>query len=222
MKTAYVYKWTHIPTLKWYVGSRTGKKAHPDDGYICSSLLVKPMVQSNPTEWKREIIEVGTPDEMYNLETEILQLVDARNDPRSFNKTNNKGLSRTDKTGSVHSEESKRKMKEAAKHKIPRKNFNHSEESKQKISLGLIGRVFSPEHKARIGLVHKNKIVSEETKQKLRNSRPDAHGENNPMFGIKQSDETKEKIRQKALGRKRSPESIAKGLQTRLEKKRTL
>jgi hypothetical protein len=38
---AYVYKWTHIPTSKWYVGSRTAPGCHPDDGYICSSKLIK-------------------------------------------------------------------------------------------------------------------------------------------------------------------------------------
>lgn len=31
--TAYVYRWTHIPTGKWYVGSRTAKGSHPNDGY---------------------------------------------------------------------------------------------------------------------------------------------------------------------------------------------
>lgn len=26
--TAYVYRWAHIPTEKWYVGSRTAKGSH--------------------------------------------------------------------------------------------------------------------------------------------------------------------------------------------------
>ena len=33
---AFLYKWTHIPTQKWYVGSRTAVGCHIDDGYICS------------------------------------------------------------------------------------------------------------------------------------------------------------------------------------------
>jgi hypothetical protein len=44
---AYLYRWTHIPSQKWYVGSRTGKGCHPDDGYICSSKIVKPMITEN-------------------------------------------------------------------------------------------------------------------------------------------------------------------------------
>jgi len=84
----YVYKWTHLPTLNWYVGSRSQDKSHPGDGYICSSLIVKPMVLSKPWEWRREIIATGTKQEMRELEIEILQLFDARNDPKSFNRSN--------------------------------------------------------------------------------------------------------------------------------------
>jgi hypothetical protein len=88
MQQSYVYKWTHSPTLMWYVGSRTSKKSHINDGYLCSSKTVKPLIQKNPQEWHREIICVGTPKEMRLLETEILSTVDARNDGRSFNQHN--------------------------------------------------------------------------------------------------------------------------------------
>ena len=88
---AYVYKWTHIPTLKWYVGSRTGRNCHPEDGYICSSKRIKPLILKNKHEWKREIIGTGSPEEMVILEGEILQLFDAKNDLRSFNGHNNTG-----------------------------------------------------------------------------------------------------------------------------------
>jgi len=92
MTQAYVYKWTHLPTLKYYVGSRTAKKAHINDGYICSSRTVKPMILANPIEWERTILAVGTPEEMFEFETEILTTFDCRNDKRSFNKHNNDGL----------------------------------------------------------------------------------------------------------------------------------
>lgn len=88
---AFVYKWTHLPTMKWYVGSRWAKGCHPDDGYICSSEEVEPLIKSNPNDWVRNIIAVGEPQSMYDLESEILQTVDAKNDPRSFNKHNNDG-----------------------------------------------------------------------------------------------------------------------------------
>jgi len=85
MDTAYVYKWTHLPTLMWYIGSRTSKKAHPNDGYITSSKIVKAKIKVHPTEWKREIIEIGDPVSMYNLEQELLGLSEAWTDRRSFN-----------------------------------------------------------------------------------------------------------------------------------------
>lgn len=88
MEQAYVYKWTHMPTLEWYVGVRYAKNCHPNDGYICSSKIVKPMVEQHPEEWARTIIDVGTAIDMRQLEKDILELTDAKNNPRSFNQNN--------------------------------------------------------------------------------------------------------------------------------------
>ena len=99
MTLAYVYKWTHLPTMKYYIGSRTSKGCHPNDGYTCSSKSIKPLIEKNPQEWQRTIIATGDPNEMYKLETDILQTFDCANDPRSFNKHNNNFKFRYDKTG---------------------------------------------------------------------------------------------------------------------------
>jgi hypothetical protein len=88
----YVYKLTHTPSLKWYVGSRTAKKCHPQDGYMGSSKVVSQLVKSNPSEWEKTIVATGSKEEMLELETEILQTLDAKNDKRSFNQHNNDGL----------------------------------------------------------------------------------------------------------------------------------
>jgi hypothetical protein len=77
--------------MKWYVGSRTRKNCHPIDGYICSSKRVKPMILENPSDWRREILATGTQEDMIFLETEILNLFDAKNDVRSFNAHNGDG-----------------------------------------------------------------------------------------------------------------------------------
>lgn len=117
MTQAYVYKWTHIPTMKWYIGSRTAKNSHVNDGYICSSRVVKPLIEEHPNEWIRTIVGVGTVDEMYQLETEILQLFDAKNDPRSFNRSNNehpRGATYGMKN-KTHSSETRKKMSLSAK-----------------------------------------------------------------------------------------------------------
>ena len=78
MKNCYVYKWIHKPSLMWYVGSRTAKNAHLDDGYICSSKTVKPLILAAPNDWQRQILAIGDAEEMRQLETEILTSVDAK------------------------------------------------------------------------------------------------------------------------------------------------
>ena len=89
--SSFVYKWTYLPTMNWYIGSRTAKGCHQDDGYLCSSRVVKPMLLENISDWEREIIATGSPQEMRELEAEILDLVDAKNDPGSFNQHNGDG-----------------------------------------------------------------------------------------------------------------------------------
>ena len=146
---AYVYKWTHLPTLMWYIGSRTRKGCHPDDGYKGSSKYVTPLINANPEEWSKEIIATGTPDEMYDLETEILQLFDAKNDDRSYNYHNN----------------------DSAINGLCNKGRKATDEAKKNISNALKGRVKSPEHLANIGLAQRGKPKSDTCKAKIKVAR---------------------------------------------------
>jgi hypothetical protein len=104
---AYLYRWTHIPSQKWYVGSRTGKGCHPDDGYICSSKIVKPMITENKNEWHREVLVIGEPLYIRELESQYLSSVDAKNDFMSFNFHNGDGKFTT--TGRIEPEDAKKK-----------------------------------------------------------------------------------------------------------------
>jgi hypothetical protein len=76
----------------WYVGSRTAQGCHINDGYICSSKIIKENIQARSAEWVREIVFTGTVEEVLEFETMILQLSDAKHDLRSFNKHNNDGI----------------------------------------------------------------------------------------------------------------------------------
>lgn len=105
---AYVYKWIHIPTEKWYIGSRTRAGSHPEDGYYCSSKTVKPLILANPKEWKREIIATGSPADMFALETKLLQDSNAKHDSKSFNQHNNDRS--PVRTGIPHTQKSIEKM----------------------------------------------------------------------------------------------------------------
>jgi hypothetical protein len=91
MTQAFVYKWIHQPTGMWYIGSRTAKGCHTDDGYICSSTIVKPMIEEKPHEWKRTILETGTPQDMRKLESRLLRELNAKNNLMSFNRNNADG-----------------------------------------------------------------------------------------------------------------------------------
>ena len=91
MTQAFVYIWKNKRTFRWYLGSHTRKNCHPGNGYICSSKIVKPLIKQNPKEWERTIVEIGTPTEMLHLETELLEMLDAKHDRRSFNMHNGDG-----------------------------------------------------------------------------------------------------------------------------------
>jgi hypothetical protein len=183
--TAFVYKWTHLPSLKWYIGSRTRQNAHLADGYICSSKIVKPLIISNPHEWTREILYIGTPDDAYQYETMLLEMFNAKDDTRSFNMHNNNGMFTT--AGTVVSAESKRKMSIAKKGRLHSDEYKNkmskimklrarkgpkskpmSDETKQKISLALTGIPKSEKAKHNMSLTKKRGIpMSEDTKQKM-------------------------------------------------------
>jgi hypothetical protein len=76
----------------WYIGSRTAKGCHPNDGYICSSNTVKPMIKENKSEWLRVILRTGAPKHILKLETRFLCYVNAKNNPMSYNKHNGDGV----------------------------------------------------------------------------------------------------------------------------------
>ena len=88
---AFVYKWTHLPTGKWYGGSRTKAGCNPDDGYICSSPKIKPLILKHPEEWIREVLCIGHPEDMLALEFRYLTALDAKHDPMSYNMHNGDG-----------------------------------------------------------------------------------------------------------------------------------
>jgi len=144
---SFVYKWTFKPTLNWYVGFHKGET---DDGYICSSRKVKDLIKQNPTEWTRTIVAKGTAEEMYKLETTILQTFDARRDSRSYNGTNNNGgYTPGWNLGMPMQEETKKIQSKQRLGKSTAKKGNkypgcHSIESREKKRLMMLGNTRNP------------------------------------------------------------------------------
>jgi len=144
MTESFVYCWTDHLTNKLYVGCHKGAC---DDGYICSSKIMKQEYKKRPLDFSRQIIAEGQYKDILKLEEKILKSVDAAHNLDFYNLHNgdgkffNKGLS----------EETKRKIGEA--NKISKKGcipWNKgkqgyqtvpaSEERKLKIALSKIGK----------------------------------------------------------------------------------
>ena len=85
-----------------------------------------------------------------------------------------------------------------------------SSETKEKISKSLTGRKLSDIHRARVGAAQKGKVISEETKEKMRLVKRGGY-DRKPM-----SEGQREKIRVFMLGKKQSPELVAKRVQARM------
>ena len=188
--TSFVYKWIHLPTGKWYIGSRTAKGCHPEDGYISSSQLIKPLIKQNPTEWKREVIKTGSPEEMIKLETTLLESLDAKHNPMSFNQHNGDG--KFTRTGVVVSEKTRKKQSESIK-KI------HPNRGKPSPNRGKIASEETRKKQSESKLGKKRKPFTEQTRDKIRQAKL---GSNNPSYGKTPSEETREKLRQANQGKK--------------------
>ena len=154
MNTAYVYKWTHKPSMKWYIGSHKGHVKN----YICSSKYLKEQIKLHSDEWERTIIATGDYNEMLELETEILQLFNARNDVRSFNRHNNEGC--PSMMGGPLTQETKDKIGKANKGRIhyDRHGIPRSQEIKDKIKNTMTGQKYNQER--RDAMKEGNKIRS--------------------------------------------------------------
>jgi hypothetical protein len=151
---AFVYRWTHIPSGKWYVGSRTAIGSHPEDGYFCSSRTVKAAIIQNPSEWKREILAIGEPKDMLELEARYLTRVNAKQDTNSYNLHNGDGKFTT--VGSIQDPVwlanriaamtgVKKPVGFGAKVGDRRRGAKASTETRKLIGLSSAGRIQSPE-----------------------------------------------------------------------------
>lgn len=78
--------------------------------------------------------------------------------------------------------------------------FKHTDATRAKVSVALMGRVLSPEARALISAANIGKRMSIESVEKMRQSH----------IGKKHTDETREKMSEYHTGRKKSPETIAR------------
>jgi len=89
---AFMYKFTHKPTNRWYIGMH-GLKSNEsafDGAYWNSSTDedFQELLETQPEEFLYEITNVGSMKEMFKLENETLTKLNAAQDPLSWNKWN--------------------------------------------------------------------------------------------------------------------------------------
>lgn len=199
---AYVYKWTHLPSGKWYIGSKSAKGCNPNnhEKYICSKPEVKQMILNDRDNWYFEIIETGDPSDMRKLETKILKKLDAKNSNMSFNESNADGnpANRLGRKESLATRQKKSKARQGSK--------NPSYGKRGKLS-PLWGREASNETKERIsdGLKKYNENRPAEHSKNISialkgNPKLARFGSDNPMFGKTPSDYNKAMTRLKNAG----------------------
>lgn len=69
-----------------------------------------------------------------------------------------------------------------------------SDTTKSKISQSLKGRIFSKEHRQKIGQANRRREITDETRKKMSDNHADFSGKNHPNYGKHLSDETKRKM----------------------------
>ena len=148
---AFLYRWTQKSTGKWYEGSRTRKGCHPEDGYICSSKVVAPMIVENQDDWYREILDIGEPKYIRALEEIRLKSLDAKNDPMSYNQDNADGNFTT--TGMIFTDEHRANLSKASK-----------------------GKPKTESHRKNMDAANQKKATDPVILEKLRKPKPAGHG----------------------------------------------
>lgn len=174
---AFVYCWTDTVNQKLYVGSHKGKI---DDGYICSSKIMKEEYIKRPDDFVRQIVAIGKLIDIRKLESKILQSVNARSDANFYNKHENDGFYFDGWKKGEMSLEHRKKLSDAASRRI------RTDDHIEKLHEGRRNSKNSAEHKAaliasRVGSKHteeSKKLISESKKDNPNNKKIASDGGN--------------------------------------------
>ena len=180
-----------------------------DPNYHGSGVIIKNIYRKRPETLKEEYIKTCySEEEMCSDEQYYINFYDTLW-PNGYNLTEGGD-------GVLPSEESRRKMSESHKGKVPpNKGIPMSEEQKKKLSDSLKGRTphnkgipMSEEQKKKLSEINKGKVPpnkgkhhTEESKKKMSESHKGLQtGEKHPFFGKHHSEETKKKLSESLKG----------------------
>lgn len=166
------------------------------------SRLYNSLKKYSPEKHKFEILQECTVNQLNELEKYYVDLYQCFNSKFGLNLKDGGG------SKGACSEETKRKMSEASKgdknHQFGKPLSEETKRKKSEASSGeknhWFGKHHSKETKIKLSETNKGKTATQETKLKMSESRKDKHP----------SEDTRKKLSEWQIGRKLSPESIAK------------
>lgn len=141
MQEAFVYIWENVTNGNKYIGYHKGSL---DDGYVSSTSSERFWndFKDPSIEWKRHIVFQGTSEECLKHEQQLLREVNLRSD-EYYNNARGAEI--------IFTEEVRNKIRQ---HHMGKSSGmlgkNHSDETKQKQSEALKGRIFDDEHKQKL------------------------------------------------------------------------
>lgn len=200
----FVYLTTNLINGKQYIGDHSTDNLQ--DGYIGSGNLILKAIK----KYKKENFEFKI---LENFDTKEAAFISQEKYIKHYNTLvpNGYNISPTGglHSGGHHSQESRKKCKSSGM-----KGKNHSKETIEKITNSNKGKHYikhTSEAKEKISVNHR-KYQSDETKQKMRKPKTQEHKDHISIgrIGITMSEESKEKNRQKHLGKKQSKETKLK------------
>jgi len=147
---AFVYCWTDHAKEMLYVGYHKG---HIDDGYICSSKYMMNAYNKRSMDFTREIIDTGSAEDMFELESLILQEADVVNDDKYYNQSDNKALNGI--PGGEKSKEHRANLSKALT------GYKRTEEHKRNNRIAQSGRSLTDTHKRNMSASLKGKTWEE-------------------------------------------------------------
>lgn len=187
MKIYTIYKITDLVTNEFYIGVHYTN--NPNDSYMGSGIHIKRKIKKYGKERFRKDILFLIDNKQEAYQKEICLINEYKNDILCLNIAEG-GIGGSNFKGKHHTKESMIKMIETRK---KNGHLKHSENTKRKISESQLGRTAWNK-----GL--KLKSLSEETKRKISDA---LKGKKSNRRNYKHSDETKLKIKLKALEREK-------------------
>jgi hypothetical protein len=151
----FLYCWTDNLINKLYVGKHKGSI---DDRYISSSKYFMEEYRKRPEDFSRQILAVGSDNDIICLETAILKSENASKSDSYYNMHNNNG-SGSKFFSTYHTEETKRKLSERYKGKTRSQAFKDSRRrymSNPEVQKFYKERQSDPAVRAKMSLLKKN------------------------------------------------------------------